>query len=241
MLGCVFKVFQAEWLNRVCFFLLRLDNNRRLEGGIFRFKEKVKLVVQLCEFVICLLMMNLLIGILSEKLAEVLDNRIRQDYAEMCAMILDLELPSFFNILSIRCSKKKKLTDKKHLIYVELEDRRKADWQGRTTATVKPIKHEITMAEYRLQEQMTMLNEHQNNKIKALQKEQDDKFAQLNYKLDLLLESKNTIIKPTIVIEPEKEKTNTIKPFSLKDLKNTSQHLLDSSVVVEKQEKQEKP
>jgi hypothetical protein len=35
------------------------------------------IVFGLSTFVICLLMMNLLIGILSEKLAEVLDNRIR--------------------------------------------------------------------------------------------------------------------------------------------------------------------
>jgi hypothetical protein len=67
-------------------------------------------------------------------------------------MILDLETPSFFNILSLRFSSKKKTTEKKHLVYAELEDRRKQDWQGRTTATVKPIKQEITMAELRLQE-----------------------------------------------------------------------------------------
>jgi hypothetical protein len=91
-------------------------------------------------------MMNLLIGILSEKLAEVLDNRVRQDYQEMCLMILDLETPSFFNLISFRCFNKKKTNDKKHLVIAELEDRRKQDWQGRTKATVSPIKHEIQMA-----------------------------------------------------------------------------------------------
>jgi hypothetical protein len=73
-------------------------------------------------------MMNLLIGILSEKLAEVLDNRARQDYQEMCLMILDLETPSFYNIISLRCFNKKKTGDKKHLVYAELEDRRKQEW-----------------------------------------------------------------------------------------------------------------
>jgi hypothetical protein len=41
----------------------------------------------LATFIICLIMMNLFIGILGEKLSEMLENKEKSDYCELCSII----------------------------------------------------------------------------------------------------------------------------------------------------------
>ena len=83
-----------------------------------------------------LLMMNLLIGIISEKLAEVLENRVRNDYAELCDMIQDLELLMVWN--------RDKVCEPFHLVWAHyLQNHDEDEWQGRVQATTQPIVEQI--------------------------------------------------------------------------------------------------
>jgi hypothetical protein len=51
----------------------------------------------LASFIILIIMMNLLIGIISEKLAEILEQREKNDYRELCSLIFDIESVMFWN------------------------------------------------------------------------------------------------------------------------------------------------
>ena len=76
--------------------------------------------------------MNLLIGMLSETLAEVLENKERNDYYELCYMVLLLENLMFwkFNKTESQCS---------YLIFAQYESV-DSEWDGRVKATTEPIK-----------------------------------------------------------------------------------------------------
>ena len=65
-------------------------------GDFGLFTEKIDSVVLyimfiLATFIILIVMMNLLIGIISEKLAEVLEQKEKNDYRELCLLTHDLE------------------------------------------------------------------------------------------------------------------------------------------------------
>jgi hypothetical protein len=67
-----------------------------LAFGDFESYEHVELPMQEIFFIVALLillliMMNLLIGILSERLAEILENKERNEYISLCSIVLDIE------------------------------------------------------------------------------------------------------------------------------------------------------
>jgi hypothetical protein len=76
---------------------------------------------------ICLVMMNLFIGILSEKLAEVLESRAEpmNEYAELCELIFQLEL-----LIPYEQEEK----GDQHIIYCEKENEQTSDWKSRIHA-----------------------------------------------------------------------------------------------------------
>jgi hypothetical protein len=59
-----------------------------------------------------------------------------------------------------------------------------------------------------------------------LQKDQEERFASLEYKLDLLLGTKHPANKTIFNLETENEKVNTIKPFKFDVTKGTDDHLI---------------
>jgi uncharacterized membrane protein YbjE (DUF340 family) len=69
----------------------------------------------LATFIILIVMMNLLIGIISEKLAEVLEQKEKNDYRELCLLIYDLENIMFW---------KRKITERndffRHFMWAQL-------------------------------------------------------------------------------------------------------------------------
>ena len=92
-------------------------------------------------------MMNLLIGMLSETLAEVLENKERNDYYELCYMVLLLENLMFwkFNKTDSQCS---------HLIFAQYESM-ESEWDGRVKATTEPIKTAVNTLDDKLTKAIT--------------------------------------------------------------------------------------
>jgi hypothetical protein len=78
-----------------------------------------------------LLMMNLLIGIISEKLGEVLSSQEKTNYSNLCDMVLELELLMFWN--------RQKDPEKQHIIWAQYVQEKEGAWHGATQATIKPI------------------------------------------------------------------------------------------------------
>ena len=88
----------------------------------------------LATFIICLIMMNLFIGILGEKLSEILENREKNDYCELCSIVFLLEnLTAWF-------TKKSESDERAIIIYADSIFKQSENaWSGRVSATTKPI------------------------------------------------------------------------------------------------------
>jgi hypothetical protein len=79
----------------------------------------------LAAFIILIVMMNLLIGIISEKLAEVLEQKEKNDYRELCLLIYDLE-----NIMFWKRNLAETTTFNKHFMWAQY-DQMAEPWKGR--------------------------------------------------------------------------------------------------------------
>jgi len=79
-------------------------------------------------------MMNLIIGILSEKLGEVLDNRERNNYAQLCVLLLEIE--GFMAPLT------EETDEPFFLVYAEYNEKH-VEWKGRVNATTDPIQRKL--------------------------------------------------------------------------------------------------
>jgi hypothetical protein len=93
------------------------------------------LVFFLTTIIILIVMMNLLIGIISEKLAEILEQKEKNDYFELCQLICDLE-----NIMFWRNTNKEDEPESfyKHFVWAEYTQM-PTPWEGRVKATTGPI------------------------------------------------------------------------------------------------------
>jgi hypothetical protein len=78
-------------------------------------------------------MMNLLIGMISERLAEVLEQKEKNDQFELCQLICEIE-----NIMFWMRSKKEKDSYKRHFTWASYQQMPE-EWEGRVKATTAPI------------------------------------------------------------------------------------------------------
>jgi hypothetical protein len=91
------------------------------------------LIFFLAALIILIVMMNLLIGIISEKLAEVLEQKEKNDYFELCQLIADLE-----NIMFWKRNVEEVPEFNKHFTWAEYTQMPEP-WEGRVKATTGPI------------------------------------------------------------------------------------------------------
>jgi hypothetical protein len=89
----------------------------------------------LATLIICLIMMNLFIGILGEKLSEILENKEKSNYCELCSIIYLLENYIYW------FSENHIGTQQKAIIITADKNYKQEDnaWNGRVAATTKPI------------------------------------------------------------------------------------------------------
>jgi hypothetical protein len=91
----------------------------------------------LATLIILIVMMNLLIGIISERLAEVIEQKEKNSYFELCQLICDLE-----NIMFWRRGEIEQDSWKRHFVWAELQQQSEP-WEGRVRATTRPIDRAI--------------------------------------------------------------------------------------------------
>jgi uncharacterized membrane protein YbjE (DUF340 family) len=106
------------------FFLVSLGDFS-MQGGENIDSTVLAIIFVLATFIILIIMMNLLIGIISEKLAEVLEQREKNDYRELCSLIYDIESIMFW---------KRKVAESpefnKHFMWARY-DQMAEPWKGR--------------------------------------------------------------------------------------------------------------
>lgn len=97
----------------------------------------------LATLLILIIMMNLLIGIISEKLAEVLEQKEKNDYFERCNLICDLENIMFWRRPGWGWPEKSEDWMYRHFIWANLQQQAEP-WEGRVKATTTPINKALT-------------------------------------------------------------------------------------------------
>jgi hypothetical protein len=91
------------------------------------------LIFFLACLIILIVMMNLLIGMISERLAEVLEQKEKNDQFELCQLICEIE-----NIMFWMRRKKEKESYKRHFTWASYQQMPE-EWEGRVKATTGPI------------------------------------------------------------------------------------------------------